>query len=109
MAGRRHTSPVPRLTQIPWEKAGVPLEDFLKHLRDGFSGMPTPHELTHLVTGNDALQTPGAPDAILLGETGSIGLGPSFAREDHQHDTTALQTQIQDMVDEALIFALLWN
>lgn len=98
MSGRRHTSPVPRLTQIPWEKAGVPLEDFLRHLRDGFSGAPTPHEETHLVGGSDALTTPTSSSIILLGDASAVGGGPSFAREDHDHGTVQLLAQIRNIV-----------
>lgn len=92
------------------ENYAYELQEFLNEERMAREdGLPHPHEETHLVGGDDALAAPGAPSSILLGQAADTGDGPSYAREDHVHDTTALQTQIQDLADEALIFALFWD
>lgn len=86
MAGRRHPPPVPKLSQQKSWKAGFSLiEDFLRHLLDGFSGLPAPHQETHLAAGDDALQTPGTPTTVDAGSAASTGDGPSYAYEDHEH------------------------
>ncbi len=101
--GRRHPAVLPHLTAIAGRKPtkesgqrGIELwyesvqraltaqEAFNRNLQDGFSGLPTPHEETHLVGGSDALQTPGQPLTVLVGGTASIGTGPSYLRENAQ-------------------------
>jgi len=97
MAERRPPSPVPHLTTIPtqgpatWDRLRpifAKLEAFLDRLQDGYSGLPAPHEETHLVGGDDALDEPGTPTTVDAGSTADIGDGPSFAREDHEHAVT---------------------
>jgi len=41
--GRRHPPPVPVFSRLLPGEAGIALEDFLRHLRDEFSGEPAPH------------------------------------------------------------------
>ena len=65
------------------------LERFLLRAgQDAYSGLPVPHEETHLVGGADALDTPATPTTVDAGSIGDIGDGPSFAREDHEHGVT---------------------
>lgn len=81
--GRRHTLPD---TQLSGEyKNDVQLlRDLLRNTKDGFSGLPAPHHLTHRVGQEDPLPTPGTPRTILVGGSASIGSGPSYMREDAQ-------------------------
>jgi hypothetical protein len=98
MAQRRPPPPPPHLATTPtqgqatWEVLHpmlAKLEDFLKQAGlDAFSGLPVPHEETHLVDGADPLQTPSDPTTVDAGSTADIGDGPSFAREDHEHAVT---------------------
>jgi hypothetical protein len=69
------------------QDVGKILDDTLSKLRNTALGYPTPHEITHLVHGTDQLQTPGLPKGV--GINTSIGQGPSYAREDHEHAFTA--------------------
>lgn len=98
MASRRSTSPPPHLAALKgpfseqqWQKLISmlgKLEDFLKHMQDGYSGLPAPHQETHLVGGDDELAEPEDPTTIDAGSAADPGDGPSFAREDHEHAVT---------------------
>lgn len=61
------------------------LEEWLRALKDGFSGLPQPHADTHLVGGDDALATPATPTTVTVNVSAGIGDGPAPAREDHDH------------------------
>lgn len=86
--GRRHPPPEPILAGLDWPRAARLIQDYLRHLKDGFSGDPFPHQETHLVGGTDALATPGTPTTIDAGSIGAAGVGPAPAREDHEHGVT---------------------
>lgn len=95
---RRPPPPPPHLAAVPtkgavtWEVLQpilAKLEPFLLQAGlDAFSGLPAPHEETHLVGGADELAEPGTPTTVDAGSTATAGLGPSFAREDHEHAVT---------------------
>lgn len=99
---RRHPPPVPALAALLQgisatssevlrtsivRALGV-LEDYLRHLRDGFSGAPAPHAETHIRTGSDPLQAPSTPTTVDAGSATSAGDGPAYAYDDHEHGVT---------------------
>lgn len=87
-----HISAVPTRGPVTWEVLQplfTHLEKFLLQAGlDAFSGLPAPHQETHLVGGADELAEPGDPTTVDAGSTADPGLGPSFAREDHEHAVT---------------------
>lgn len=102
--GRRHPPPVPPLDDyIPQglpeqQRAGLllfarKLVDYLRHLRDGFSGDPAPHAATHAVGGTDTLAT-GTPAELFIGDTPGTGLGPGHARYNHIHSLVKLHAEV---------------
>jgi hypothetical protein len=81
--GRRH--PIPDVDLAGDYKADViKIRDFIRNVRDGYSGLPAPHSLTHRVGQQDPLPTPGLPRPIQIGGSSSIGTGPSYMRENAQ-------------------------
>ena len=61
------------------------LEEYLRAIKDGFSGLPQPHAATHRVAGEDPLATPATPTTTTVNVSADAGDGPSYALEDHQH------------------------
>jgi hypothetical protein len=84
MAVGRRGAPIKPAGAVPspaqmWRK----FLELWQYVIDAHSGLPAPHEHTHLATGSDPLATPGTPQA--LGDTNAAGSGPSYAYEDHVH------------------------
>lgn len=93
--GRRHIPTVPKFSLLFPGPAGIALEDFCRHVKDAYSGLPAPHAFTHLVpfgtAGMDSIAGLGDPSPITLGALGDPGhIRDGVAALDHIHDTTAL-------------------
>lgn len=88
LISRRPPPPCPAISTSPYLQIRGPLHRLLLWCIHNYSGLPAPHQHTHLAGGADALQTPGTPDAIVLANaagTPNRGTGPSYAYEDHDH------------------------
>lgn len=112
--GRRPPGPEPKLSQLltsyqtrldlkilaeAVERGFQLIQDYLRKLRDDYTGDPFPHSLTHRVGQSDPLPTPAAVgQTLVLNAAGSVGSGPSYAREDHKHALDLLLTTKGDLL-----------
>ena len=87
--GRRQAPPVPGGDTPKPAVMWLHIIRLWRYVGAAYSGHPAPHETTHLAGATDALQTPGAPTTIVPDDSATVGLGPSYAYEDHGHAIAA--------------------
>lgn len=86
--GRRFPPPIPTGVTPSPERVWTLLLSLWRYVVNGYSGLPAPHEETHLAGGADPLTTPGTPTTVSLANAAvaaDVGDGPSYAYENHSH------------------------
>lgn len=84
------------------ESLAVTLKKLTRHQSSSYQSS-SDHGSSHGPGGSDPLDTPGAPTDI-AGGSSSVGSGPSFAYEDHEHDVTNLRIPEGTQSNLALAF-----
>ncbi len=104
--GRRHMPPATAFSKIMPGPVGHILDDFLRHVRDFYAGLPAPHARTHLMLTNaqlgdspDGLGATATPSPLSFGAVGVVGNpDKGLAAGDHVHDGGSLAGEVRAYV-----------